>query len=179
MSSHGGTRAVVEAMAAKVRAHPGAEVVIQADGEREALAFERAEAVKVALLTKLDAAAAKGVVVSARAKVEDATSLVAGVTADGVLLGTVLFDTDTSAIKPGFGPLLDKIAAALTQMGGGSISIVGHTDVRGSNAYNTALGMRRAKAVFDALAERLDAGTRGRLRVDIANDPAAPVGERK
>ncbi len=170
---------VVEAMAAKVREHPGAEVVIQADGEREALAFERAEAVKVALLTKLDAAAAKGVVVSARAKVEDATSLVAGVTADGVLLGTVLFDTDTSAIKPGFGPLLDKIAAALTQMGGGSISIVGHTDVRGSNAYNTALGMRRAKAVFDALAERLDAGTRGRLRVDIANDPAAPVGVRK
>ena len=37
----------------------------------------------------------------------------------------------------------------------------------------------RAKAVFDALAERLDAGTRGRLRVDIANDPAAPVGVRK
>ncbi len=170
---------VVEAMAAKVREHPGTEVVIQADGEREALAFERAEAIKAALLAQLDAAAAKGMVVSTRAKVDDATSLVAGVTADGVLLGTVLFDTDKSAIKPGFRPLLDKIAAALKQMQGGRVSIAGHTDVRGSNAYNTALGMRRAKAVFDALAERLDADTRSKLRVDIANDPAAPVGERK
>ena len=167
---------VVEAMAAKVREHSGAEVVIQANADSEALAFERAEAVKVALLAQLDDAVAKGVIVSTRAKVDDATSLVAGVTADGVLLGTVLFDTDTSVIRPGFEPLLDTIAAALNRVRGGSVSIVGHTDVRGSNAHNAALGMRRAKAVFDALAERLDADTRSRLRVDIANDPAAPVG---
>jgi len=170
---------VVEAMAAKVREHPGVEVVIQADATTEALAFERAAAVKAALLAQLDAAAAKGLSVVARAKVDAAASLVAGMDGDGVLLGTVLFDTGKSAIRPEFGPLLDKVAAALERLGGGRVSIVGHTDVRGSDAYNTALGLDRAKAVSDALGKRLGAQARSRLRVDIADVPAAPVGVRK
>jgi len=170
---------VVEAMAAKVREHPGVEVVIQADATTEALAFERAAAVKAALLAQLDASAAKGLSVVARAKVDDAASLVAGMDRDGVLLGTVLFDTGKSAIRPEFGPLLDKVAAALERLGGGRVSIVGHTDVRGSDAYNTALGLDRAKAVSDALGKRLGAEARSRLRVDIADVPAAPVGVRK
>lgn len=169
----------VEAMATKVREHPGMEVVIQADATNEALAFERATAVKTALLAQLDGAAAKGLSIVARAKVDDAASLVAGIDGDGVLLGTVLFDTGKSAIRPGFGALLDKVAAALEQLGGGRVSIVGHADVRGSSTYNKALGLDRAKAVSDALGKRLGAEARSRLRVDIADDPAAPVGVRK
>ncbi|KRA45026.1 OmpA family protein [Pseudoxanthomonas sp. Root630] len=170
---------VIEAMAAKVREYQGGEVVIQANGDSEGLAFDRANAVKAALLGKLDPVSAKGLVVSARGTVDDPGSLVVGVDEGGALLGTVLFDTDKSAIRPEFEPLLDKVAAALEKMGGGSIAIVGHTDVRASHAYNVALGMRRAKAVYEALAKRLSPEVRTKVRVEASNDPTAPVGVRK
>jgi uncharacterized repeat protein (TIGR01451 family)/fimbrial isopeptide formation D2 family protein len=170
---------VIEAMAAKVRQYQGGEVVIQANGDSQGLAFERANAVKAALLDKLDAASARGLVVSARGSVDDPSSMIVGVDEGGALLGTVLFDTDKSNIRPEFAPLLDKVAAALEKMGGGSIAIVGHTDVRASHAYNLALGMRRAKAVYEALAQRLSPQVRANVRVEASNDPTAPVGVRK
>ncbi|MGR4877598.1 isopeptide-forming domain-containing fimbrial protein, partial [Pseudoxanthomonas sp. LARHCG66] len=170
---------VIEAMAAKVREYQGGEVVINANADGEALAFDRANAVKAALLEKLDAVSAKGLVVSARGNVDDPGSLIVGVDEGGALLGTVLFDTDKSNIRPEFEPLLDKVAAALDRMGGGSIAIVGHTDVRASHAYNVALGMRRAKAVYEALAKRLSPEIRTKVRVEASNDPTAPVGVRK
>ncbi|WP_142122797.1 isopeptide-forming domain-containing fimbrial protein, partial [Pseudoxanthomonas sp. 3HH-4] len=170
---------VIEAMAAKVRQYQGGEVVIQANGDSQGLAFERANAVKAALLDKLDAASAKGLVVSARGTVDDPSSMIVGVDEGGALLGTVLFDTDKSAIRPEFEPLLDKVASALEQRGGGSIAIVGHTDVRASHAYNVALGMRRAKAVYEALAKRLSPEVRAKVHVEASNDPTAPVGVRK
>jgi outer membrane protein OmpA-like peptidoglycan-associated protein len=170
---------VIEAMAAKVREYRGGEVVINANADGEALAFDRASAVKAALLDTLDAASAKGLVVSARGSVDDPGSLIVGVDEGGALLGTVLFDTDKSTIRPEFEPLLDKVAAALEKMGGGSIAIVGHTDVRASHAYNTALGMRRAKAVYEAIATRLSQEVRAKVRVEASNDPTAPVGVRK
>ncbi|WP_413975795.1 OmpA family protein [Stenotrophomonas acidaminiphila] len=172
-------RQAVEAMAAKVREHPGMEVVIQAAASNEALAFERAAAVKAALLAQLDEATARTLSVVARAKVGDTAPLVAGIDGQGVLLGTVLFDTGKSAIRPGFEALLDTVAAALERLGSGRVSIVGHADVRGSDAYNTALGLARAKAVSDALGKRLGAEARSRLRVDSADVPAVPVGVRK
>ncbi|MBS0199717.1 MAG: OmpA family protein, partial [Proteobacteria bacterium] len=162
-------------MADKVREHSGGEVVIHANGETSALAYQRAEAVKAALLGKLDKASAEGLVVSARGDVDDPGSLVAGIDGNGVLLGTVLFDTDKSEIKPEFEPLLDKVAAALDKQGGGEVAIVGHADVRGSHAYNAELGLRRAKAVYEALAKRLKPETRTKVRVDINRDPTAPV----
>ena len=170
---------VIDAMAAQVRKHRGGEVVINANGDSEGLAFQRAEAVKTALLARLDDQAAKALVVSARGNVDDPGSLVVGVDEGGALLGTVLFDTDKAVIRPEFTPLLDKIAASLEKRGGGSIAIVGHTDQRGSHAYNTALGMRRAKAVYDAIATRLSPEVRAKVRVDASNDPTAPVGVRK
>ena len=170
---------VIEAMAAKVREYQGGEVIINANADGEALAFDRANAVKAALLEKLDAVSAKGLVVSARGNVDDPGSLIVGVDEGGALLGTVLFDTDKSNIRPEFEPLLDKVAAALDRMGGGSIAIVGHTDVRASHAYNVALGMRRAKAVYEALAKRLSPEIRTKVRVEASNDPTAPVGVRK
>lgn len=57
--------------------------------------------------------------------------------------------------------------------------VVGHTDVRGSHAYNTALGMRRARAVYEALAAHLSPEVRAQVRVESSNDPTAPVGTKR
>ncbi|WP_408951598.1 OmpA family protein [Lysobacter sp. Hz 25] len=171
---------VLEKIATKVREYHGGEVVIDANGDTEGLAFDRANAVKAALTDLLDAESLKGVVISARGHVDDPESLVVGLDEGGTVLGTVLFDTDQSTIKPEFEPLLDKVAADLEQRGGGAVVIAGHTDVRGSYAHNAALGMRRAKAVYEAIAKRLSPGVRAKVRVETGNDPAAPVStERK
>ncbi|KAF1726705.1 hypothetical protein CSC78_03890 [Pseudoxanthomonas japonensis] len=170
---------LVTAMAAKVCEHQGGEVVIQADGDNEGLAFDRANALKDALLAQLDGPATKALTVSVRARTGEPASLVAGVRGGDALLGTLLFDTDKATIRAEFAPLLDAMAAALERQGGGNVVIVGHADRRGSHAYNSALGMRRAKAVFDALAGRLGASARATLRVEIENDPVAPNGARK
>ena len=105
--------------------------------------------------------------------------MVIGVDEGGYVLGLVLFDTDKSAIRPEFKPLLDRVAQVLEQRGEGVVTLIGHTDVRGSHAYNTALGMRRAKAVQEALAQRLSPEVRARVRVDIRNQPTAPVGVKR
>jgi len=170
---------VIERMAAKVNEYQGGEVVIDANGDTEALAFDRAEAVKAALLPRLDPASAQNLVITARGRVDDPSSMVVGIDEGGALLGTVLFDTDKSDIRPEFGPLLDKVAAWIAKQGGGVIAIVGHTDVRASFDYNTALGMRRARAVYDAMAERIPPDIRSKFRVESSNDPTAPVGEQK
>ncbi|MBS0214811.1 MAG: DUF11 domain-containing protein [Proteobacteria bacterium] len=162
-------------MADKAREQGGGEVVIRATGETAALAYQRAEAVKTALLGKLDKATADGLTVSLRTDVDDPSTLVAGVDGSGILLGNVLFDTDKATIRPEFEKLLDSVAVAIEERGGGEIAIVGHTDTRGSHAYNAELGLRRAKAVYEALAKRLKPETRAKVRVDINNDSAAPV----
>ncbi|NZA28521.1 DUF11 domain-containing protein [Luteimonas sp. SJ-92] len=165
-------------MAAQVDAHGGGEVTITADGDSQALAFDRAGAVRDLLLAQVAPEHREALTVEVRTEIHDA--LVAGVNQSGALLGTVLFDTDRAAIRPEFGPLLDRVAARLEQLGGGVVALVGHTDVRGSHAYNAELGLRRARAVYEALAERLSPELRARVRVESSNDPTAPVGpERK
>ena len=114
-------------------------------------------------------------VVSARARVDDPNSLVVGVDEGGSLLGTVLFDTDKSVIRPEFQSLLDKIAVELERTGGGVIAIVGHTDVRASYQYNTALGMRRARAVYEALTSRLKPEVLAKVRVQSSTDTSLPA----
>ncbi|WP_162846619.1 DUF7507 domain-containing protein [Corticibacter populi] len=167
---------VLGQIAERITGYRGGEILISAAGDTEGLAFQRAEAVRDALLQSLDAEVAKALRVSLRTQIDDPHAFVAGVTEGGALLGTVLFDTDKSSIRPEFEPLLDKIAERLQRAGGGRVGIVGHTDVRGSHAYNTALGLRRAKAVYDALERRLSPELRTKVRVDINDDPAAPVG---
>ena len=59
------------------------------------------------------------------------------------------------------------------------VGVVGHTDVRASPAYTVALGLRRAKAVYEALERRLSPEVRARVRVDVRNEPTAPVGVKR
>ncbi len=169
----------IDRMANKVEQYQGGEVVIAANGETDALAFDRAMAVKVALMGKLGAESAKALKISARTHVDDPDSLLVGVEDGGALLGTVLFDTDKSVVRPEFEPLLDKVAAALEKMGGGQIGIVGHTDVRASREYNIALGLRRSNAVYEALTKRLSPEVRAKVRVEVNDDPTAAVGAKR
>ena len=167
--------AVIERMAEEVRQRGRGEVVLSASGETAALAYDRAHAVQAALLQRLDPALARDLTVTVRTDAADPASGVVSL-GRGTLLGTVLFDTDQSAIRPEFEPLIDRIAAEIDAMGSGTVSVVGHADQRGATAYNDALGLRRAKAVHDAIAQRLRPEVRARLRVDIRNNPKAPVG---
>jgi len=170
----------IRKMAERVDEYRGGDVVIVADGSSQELAFARAAAVRDVLQGMVGAEAQAGLNVVLRTQVNDPHSLVAGVDAGGALLGTVLFDTDKSSIRPEFEALLDAVARRLDALGGGVVAIVGHTDVRASHAYNAALGLRRATAVQQALAKRLSPEVRAKVRVEASSDPAAPVGtERK
>nr|WP_312705241.1 CshA/CshB family fibrillar adhesin-related protein [Stenotrophomonas lactitubi] len=158
-------RPVLAKMAEVVDRYQGGDVVIAANGESQALAFARAVAVRDALQAEVAEGARAGLSVQLRTDVRDPHSLVAGVDAGGALLGNVLFDTDKAVIREEFKPLLAAIAARLEQMGGGQVSLVGHTDARGSHVYNQALGLRRANAVFEALRVQLSPAVQQRLRV--------------
>jgi uncharacterized repeat protein (TIGR01451 family) len=164
-------------MAEQVRVHGAGEVVIAADGDSQALAYDRAKAVQAALLAVLTPEQARGLQVSLRTDLADPSSTLLAL-GESPLLGTVLFDTDKADLKPEYLPLIGKIAADISKLDGGVVGIVGHADRRGPDAYNTALGLRRAKTVFDAIAEKLEPGVRSRLRVEISDSPTAPVGIR-
>ena len=152
-------------------------MVIAANGESQALAYDRAKVVRDALLAILPAELAQATRVSLRSDLADPRSTLVSL-GESPLLGTILFDTDKSAIKPEYVPVIEKIAADIEKLGGGVVGVIGHADRRGSDAYNVALGMRRAKAVYEAIAARLGAEARSRLRVEINDDPTAPVGLR-
>jgi uncharacterized repeat protein (TIGR01451 family)/fimbrial isopeptide formation D2 family protein len=167
---------VIEEVAARVVEYGGGEVVISADGDSQVLAFDRADAVKTALLARVPKEIAPMLAVSVRTVVDDPSTLVAGVAEGGPVLGTVLFDTDSDRVKPEFDALLDQVAGLLERQQGGVVAIVGHADRRASDAYNAALGLRRARAVYEALAARLSPELRSKVRVESSNDPAAPAG---
>jgi len=170
---------VIARISDKVIEYRGGEVLVSANGDSEALAFERAEAVKTALLRSLPEDLAKALTVSVRTELDDPSTLLVGVAEDGPLLGTVLFDTDKAVVKPKFVPLIEKIAEYLQQKGGGAVAVVGHADPRGSDAYNVDLGMRRARSVYELIAQKLSPAVRAKVRVESSNDPAAPAGTSK
>ncbi|MGY0620095.1 DUF7507 domain-containing protein [Lysobacter sp. A378] len=161
-------------LATKLVQYDGGEVVIDANGG-EALAFERASTVKAALMQLLPEQVAGKTSISVRADVDDASTRLVGFDGDDTLLGTVLFDTDKSTIRPEFNALIAQVAAELERREGGTVVLVGHTDVRASAEYNAALGLRRSRAVYEAIAERLSPQVRATLRVESSNDSAAPA----
>src|SRR5881296_1369685 len=64
------------------------------------------------------------------------------------------FDFDRHDIRPGDARILDVSAAWLQENPGTLVLIEGHCDERGTDAYNLALGDRRAKAAMDYLVSR-------------------------
>ncbi|UOF14587.1 OmpA family protein [Lysobacter capsici] len=164
----------IENMASKIKQYGGGEIVITANGENETLAMDRALAVRKSLETMVDPQLFKALRISVRTDPQDPATMVVGF-AQWPLLGTVLFDTDKATIKPKYLPVIAKVAAALEQLRGTRVVITGHTDLRASDEYNVALGMRRTRAVFEAIVAHATPELRQHLRVDISNDPAAPA----
>jgi len=63
------------------------------------------------------------------------------------LSADLLFDFDKSDIKPEAGPELMKVATVLKSYPNAEVTIEGHTDGKGSDAYNQPLSERRAATV--------------------------------
>lgn len=65
----------------------------------------------------------------------------------------VLFATDSAALRPGAVDRLRALAGYLRANPGVRVAIDGHTDARGSDAYNQGLSLRRADSVRAAFDE--------------------------
>lgn len=63
------------------------------------------------------------------------------------LAADVLFDFDSSTLRPAASETLHKVAEVLRQSGRSPVSIEGHTDAKGADAYNQTLSERRADSV--------------------------------
>jgi outer membrane protein OmpA-like peptidoglycan-associated protein len=67
------------------------------------------------------------------------------------------FETNSAGIKPGFHSTMDKVADVVVRYGKTTLTVVGHTDDVGSNAYNQSLSERRALSVAQYLeSKRVD-----------------------
>ncbi|MFN0068537.1 MAG: OmpA family protein [Limisphaerales bacterium] len=67
---------------------------------------------------------------------------------------TVFFDFDSSVVRSSEQGKVDAVAAFLAGSPGAALEIEGHTDERGTQEYNRALGERRALAVREVLIAR-------------------------
>jgi outer membrane protein OmpA-like peptidoglycan-associated protein len=70
------------------------------------------------------------------------------------------FETDSSTIKPGFHSTMDKLADVVVRYGKTTLTVVGHTDNVGTDAYNQRLSERRALSVAQYLESRRVNGMR-------------------
>lgn len=66
----------------------------------------------------------------------------------------ILFPLNSTVLLPGANDEITRVAQVLTQYPATAITIAGHTDSSGSDAYNQELSERRATAVKNALAAR-------------------------
>ncbi|MCC2315061.1 OmpA family protein [Cellulomonas xiejunii] len=89
----------------------------------------------------------------------------------------VLFDFDQATLTPAASEALGLVAARVSEREAGTVSIVGHTDDQGDDAYNRDLSLRRAQAVADALSGLVDPSSypmtaegRGEAEPFVAND---------
>lgn len=157
--------------------HQGGDVDVVGHAEQPALALRRAEALRDALFARVSPTVRERLGIRVRPETRSLLRL----SGEQVRLGEVLFETDKAEVRPRYQALLDQLAQQwLARQAAGMDSrlvIVGHADRRGSQAYNQALGLRRAKALFTALAERLPPGERARLRVEVDHGSLDPVRE--
>lgn len=129
-----------------------------------------------ALVLTVEAKARQQKMVSVNAA--DMASAISG--SGRIALYGIHFDFDKADIRPESKGQLDEIAALMQGDAALKLTVVGHTDNRGSAAYNTDLSRRRAEAVVGALtaqhgiaADRLTAQGSGSSSPVAPNDDEA------
>ena len=70
------------------------------------------------------------------------------------LSADVLFDFDKHDLRPEAVPSLQKVAEVLRSRAGSPVTIEGHSDGKGSDAYNQPLSEKRAQAVREWLVKK-------------------------
>lgn len=68
--------------------------------------------------------------------------------------GDILFDTNSTIVRPAAGDTLGKIAQVIRDRSRGDVYVIGHTDSVGADAYNQKLSEDRAAAVIAWLSQR-------------------------
>ncbi|WP_375285343.1 OmpA family protein [Marinicauda pacifica] len=71
-----------------------------------------------------------------------------------VMPGNLTFATDSAALEPRFGPILNDVADVLQTYPATYVDVIGHTDSVGAADYNQLLSERRASSVAQALIQR-------------------------
>jgi len=89
-------------------------------------------------------------------------------------LGAVYFDTDRTTIKSEYTRMLDDIAKQIETTKGGTVMLTGYADLRGSDQDNVDLALRRAKAVWTAIASRLSVDAKANLKVEVEAAETVP-----
>jgi len=140
------------------------KVLLHARAEEAERAVKRAE--QRAREAELARAAADAALAEARRLDAELKDLQARQTERGLVLtlGDVLFDTDRAELRVGAAPTIDRVAEFLREYKERNVLIEGHTDARGSDAYNAQLSQQRANAVREALLDRGTADSRIRTR---------------
>ncbi len=169
----------IATIAAQLNQHGGGVLRLVGHAEQEALALRRAEALRNALLEVVDTKHHQTIEVILGTELQAPLSL----DAQSIVLGEVLFVTDQAEVRKQYQELIREVALVIRQrLAAGQtvqgIDLIGHADRRGSRAYNHALGERRARAVFAAIATHLTAEERARLRVNMADSQAGKGGVR-
>lgn len=147
-----------EAGEARVSEARSRQEIARAQDERNQILMESRN--REARNAQAQAEYARSQAAAAQAQLERAqqqlTDLQAKQTDRGVVvtLGDVLFDTGQATLKPGANLAMNRLATYLNANPQTRIIIEGHTDSRGSDAYNDALSERRAHAVATELESR-------------------------
>nr|NJM04407.1 OmpA family protein [Desulfobacula sp.] len=84
----------------------------------------------------------------------------------------ILFDFDSAAIKERNKTVIDRVTARIKELPEATVTILGQTDIIGTEDYNLALSLRRAQSVYQTV---MDSGISSPERVTSkGNGPHNP-----
>jgi outer membrane protein OmpA-like peptidoglycan-associated protein len=104
--------------------------------------------------TQASSKAIQGKVTGLDAALKDLNAQVLGQEIHIELPADVLFDFDKADIRPDSSAALAKVAVVVRAYSGATVRVDGHTDSKGSDAYNLKLSERRAQSVVAWLQTR-------------------------
>jgi OmpA-OmpF porin, OOP family len=127
---------------------------LQEEAGREIEAFFSGRAAGPVIIdVAFDAEAAAAAAIAERPPEEDCAEEVKAILAGEM----ILFESGSDRIDSASGDVLDAIAVALEACPAARFEVAGHTDSSGSASFNQRLSERRAAAVVEALAGRVEA----------------------